>query len=267
VTAAAGGDRLKLLAIPAVRSALERELGRAIEWHEQLASTQDRARELASAGADPTVIVADEQTAGHGRGERRWLAPAGAGLLASWIFRPPPAGPALFSVLAGVAVARALEALEVREARLKWPNDVQMGGKKVAGTLAHATTGGEDVGAPGVLVLGIGVNVHQGEGDFPPELRGGATSLAAVGKSVDRLALLARLTAALDRVARPEEHERAIAEWRSRATLLGREVRIELADRSVLRGRAADLAPDGALVIETAAGRERVVAGEVSVLE
>jgi BirA family biotin operon repressor/biotin-[acetyl-CoA-carboxylase] ligase len=174
--------RLALLAIPAVRSALSLEIGRDIEYHAALASTQERARELAAAGAGPTVVVADVQTAGQGTRGRSWHAPAGTSLLASWLFRPAPAEPGLFALLAGVALARALERLGMADASLKWPNDVEAGHKKVAGALAHATTDGEG----GSLVLGIGVNVHQSESDFPAELRASATSLALAGHELDR---------------------------------------------------------------------------------
>src|SRR5205807_6283131 len=83
--------RLALLAIPAVRSAVELELARDIEYYEQVGSTQDRARELAARRAPPTIVVADEQTAGLGTKGRRWDAPRGTSLLGSWVFRPAPA--------------------------------------------------------------------------------------------------------------------------------------------------------------------------------
>lgn len=247
--------RLALLAIPAVRSALERELGRAIEYHASLPSTHDRARELGGLGSGPLVVVAEEQTAGRGTHGRWWLAPAGQGLLASWLFRPAPAEAALFALLAGVAVARALDGLSVTGARLKWPNDVELGRNKVAGALAHATTDGEG----GSLVLGVGVNVHQRSGDFPPELREKATSLALAGHTVDRLALLVRLTRELDRVAGPAERRPALEEWRKRATLLGQRVEVLRDGRPAARGIARDIAEDGALIV----GDERIVAGDV----
>jgi BirA family biotin operon repressor/biotin-[acetyl-CoA-carboxylase] ligase len=250
--------RLALLAIPAVRSALSLELGRDIEYHHTLASTQDRARELAAAGAGPSVVVADVQTAGQGTRGRSWQAPAGTSLLASWLFRPAPAEPGLFALLAGVAVARALGRLGMPEASLKWPNDVEAGHKKVAGALAHATTDGEG----GSLVLGIGVNVHQTKEDFPAELRASATSLALAGHLVDRLSLFAALTRELDRVAAPAERTAALAEWRRRSTLLGREVEVTREGRPVLRGVARDIAEDGALLV----GSERVIGGDVRAL-
>ena len=100
--------RLALLAIPAVRSALSLEIGRDIEYHAAIASTQDRARALGAAGSGSSVVVADHQTSGQGTRGRSWDAPAGTSLLASWLFRPAPAEPGLFALLAGVAVARAV---------------------------------------------------------------------------------------------------------------------------------------------------------------
>ena len=250
--------RLALLAIPAVRSALSLEIGRDIEYHAALASTQDRARALATAGSAPVVVVADHQTAGQGTRGRSWHAPPGTSLLASWLFRPAPADPGLFALLAGVAVARALEHLGVMDASLKWPNDVEVVHKKVAGALSHATTDGEG----GSLVLGIGVNVHQRSEDFPAELRGIATSLALAGHAVDRLSLLVDLTRELDRVAMPAERNAALEEWRKRSTLLGREVEVTREGRPVVRGVARDIAEDGALLV----GSERVVVGDVRAL-
>ena len=250
--------RLALLAIPAVRSALSLEIGRDIEYHQAIGSTQDRARALAAAGSGAWVVVADHQTAGQGTRGRSWEAPAGTSLLASWVFRPAPAEPGLFALLAGVAVARALERRGMREASLKWPNDVEAGHKKVAGALAHATTDGEG----GSLVLGIGVNVHQQRDDFPPDLRATATSLALAGHAVDRLSLFVDLTRELERVAITAERPAALEEWRRRSTLLGREVEVTREGRPVVRGVVRDIAEDGALLV----GSERVVVGDVRTL-
>jgi len=250
-------DRLTLLADPAVRSAFGRELGRAIEYHASIGSTQDRARELARNGvAQATVVVADQQTAGHGRGERSWLSEPGASLLASWTFRPAPAEPAFFTLLAGVAVARALRPFGVAGAGLKWPNDVWLSNGKIAGVLAHGT--GDH------LVIGIGLNVSQRE--LPRELATIATTLVRAGHDIDRLALLARITKELDAVADPANRDAALAEWRARSITLGREVEVSGAGGAPFRGKAIALADDGALVVETPYGRQRVIAGEVRVL-
>jgi len=247
--------RLALLSVPAVRSALSLEIGREIEYHAALGSTQDRARELAASGSGPVVVVADHQAVGQGTRGRSWDAPAGTSLLASWLFRPTPAEPGLFALLAGVAVARALARLGMGDASLKWPNDVEAGHRKVAGALAHATTDGEG----GSLVLGIGVNVHQRLDDFSPELRPTVTSLALTGHEVDRLSLFVDLTRELDRVAVPAERREALEEWRRRSTLIGREVEVTREGRPVVRGLARDIAEDGALLV----GSERVLVGDV----
>lgn len=254
-------DRLGLLSERAVSGAVGRELGRTIEHHASIGSTQDRGRALAEAGHAAAIVVAEEQTAGRGRQGRSWSAPAGTSLLASWVYTPLPADPALFALLAGVAVARALESLGVGGARLKWPNDVQLDGKKVAGTLADAITAGDG----GAIVLGIGVNVHQTMGDLG-ELAERATSCATLGHAVDRLALLARITVELDRLAYSvEERRAALEDWRTRSTVLGREVEVRGAAGSV-RGLAREIADDGALVLQTASGDQRILAGEVSLV-
>ncbi len=249
-------DRLALLATPAVRSAVARELDRDIEYHAVIPSTQDRARELATAGRGVLVVVADHQTAGHGRADRTWHSEPGAALLASWLYRPAPAEPALFALLAGVAVARALRSFAVADVGLKWPNDVWLSGGKVAGCVAHGT--GDD------CVVGIGLNVAQRS--FPLDLDGVATYLARAGHDVDRLALLARLTAELDRVADPAARVEALAESRKRSILLGREIEVLPTGAAPYRARAVGLAADGALVVESEQyGPQRIIAGEVRV--
>ncbi|HEV2011595.1 MAG TPA: biotin--[acetyl-CoA-carboxylase] ligase [Candidatus Limnocylindria bacterium] len=250
-------DRLGLLADPAVRSAFGREIGRAIEYHSSIGSTQDRARELARTGvAVPTLVVADQQAAGHGRGEKSWLSEPGAALLASWIFRPAPAEPGLFTLLAGVAVTKALRPFGVADLGLKWPNDVWLTNGKIAGCLAH--------GASDHLVIGIGVNVSQRE--LPREIANVATTLVRAGHDIDRLTLLARITTELDAVADRANRDAALAEWRKRSITLNREVEVSDAGSAPFRGKAIALADDGALVVETPYGQQRVIAGEVRVL-
>lgn len=251
--------RLRLLEHAAVRSAVARELGRDIEYHASIDSTQTRARALANEGSGPGIVVTDEQRAGQGTHGRAWHAAAGTSLLASWIQRPAPAAPALFAALSGVAIARAFDMLGTTKAHLKWPNDVELAGKKVAGALAH----GSSDGGGGLLVIGIGVNVHQRADDFPAELRATATSLSIAGHPADRLALLARITSELDRLEDAGERARAMVEWRERCSLIGKRVEARTAGREPMSGVATAIDDDGALLIRTAAGVERVIAGDV----
>jgi len=251
--------RLALLAHPAVASAIARELGQDIEYHERIESTQVRARELAEHGARRGVVVANAQDGGQGTRGRAWIAAPGSSLLASWIVRPAPAAPALFAALAGVAVARALASLGCEDARLKWPNDVRLAEGKVAGALAHATSDGSG----GVLVLGIGVNVHQRASDFPADLRDLATSVAIAGHEIDRLALLVRLTRELERLTAASERNAAMTEWRERSMLLRRAVNVHL-DGRAFSGTATAIDDEGALIVHTGDGVERVVTGDVT---
>ena len=252
--------RLTLLAHPAVRSALALELGRAIEYHDTIDSTQERARVLAATTALGGVVVADAQRAGPGRHGRVWHRAKGRGPAARWVVAPAPAAPAAAAVPAGVAIARALADMAVANASLKWPNDVQLEGRKVAGALAHGTSDAHG----GVLVLGIGINVHQRSEDLPPELIDTSTSLAIAGRVVDRLALFARLSAELDRVTGPAAFAAALDEWRARTPMLGRAVRVMRPDGTTLAGTATTIDDEGALLVQTPSGIERVVTGEVA---
>ncbi|MBM4421134.1 MAG: biotin--[acetyl-CoA-carboxylase] ligase, partial [Chloroflexi bacterium] len=251
-------DSLALLGEAAVRDALAQELGFAIEYHATLGSTQERAHAFAANSWRPALVVADEQTAGRGTRGRSWYSSPGSSLLASWLFRPAPGDPALVALLSAVAVARALDSVGAPGSELKWPNDVLFRGRKLAGILATGATSGSDT----MLVIGVGVNVHQAA--MPEELAGAATSLALEGFAVDRLPLLTAVTRELVRVT-AEERASCLGEWRRRAVFLGGQVAVTRPGEAVLRGVARDVDPDGALVVETAYGRQRVVTGDVTV--
>jgi len=139
-----------------------------------------------------TVVVADAQTAGRGRMGRRWMSPPGKNLYVSLLLRPPvPAVDATrLALVAGVALADAVEAVGV-PATLKWPNDLYCGGRKAAGILAEMASDPDGVRH---VVIGVGLNVNMEEADFPPDLRGAATSLRiCAGRAFRRVDLLARL--------------------------------------------------------------------------
>ncbi|HLE42598.1 MAG TPA: biotin--[acetyl-CoA-carboxylase] ligase [Methylomirabilota bacterium] len=158
-------------------------------------STQTICRRLAAEGApEGTVVVADHQRAGRGQGDRRWIAPPGAGLLVSCLLRPPaPASrwPGL-TLVAARAVAEAVAACTRVTPRVRWPNDVLVGERKLAGVLAEGV-----VGAAPFVVLGVGINVAQRADAWPPALQGHAVSLAELGHPVARETLLAAVLAEL----------------------------------------------------------------------
>lgn len=220
-------------------------------------STQTVAFDLAAGGAaDGTVVVADHQTAGRGRRGHQWEDEPGACLLVSILVRsslPLPRRP-LLSFAAAVAVAEALIDIAGVEARLKWPNDVMVSGRKIAGILLESRS----VIASAPTIIGIGVNVAQSR--FAPDLAGRATSIALeCGRAIARDALLDALLRHFD--ARRESLERegftaVRARWLVLADTIGREVRVE-----GQTGLAVGLDDDGALLLSDAGRTHRVVAG------
>ena len=218
--------------------------------YRSLASTQTLARAWAATGApEGAVVVADYQTAGRGRHGRPWTAPSGTALLFSVVLRPrlPVARWPEIPLAAGCAIAEGLETVAPVSAKLKWPNDALVGGRKVAGTLAEGVAG-----TPPLVILGIGVNVLQRDWDWPPYLAGTAGSLASLGAPVARETLLAALLGRLASwygVLLEEGFEPVRAAWRRRG-LLG--LRVPLPDGE---GTTVDLGPGGELVVRRDDGR------------
>ena len=206
-------------------------------------STNERARSLAASGAPHgTLVTADEQQAGRGRQGRVWTAPPRSAVLMSVVLRE------LSETLPLAAAVAVSEALPL-ETRIKWPNDVWIDGRKVAGILVE--------GRPqeGWAVLGVGLNVTTEE--FPGELN--ATSLRLAGADLSREAALAALLDAL-RLWLPRPRSQVLAAWRSRDALLGRTVRWSNGSNE---GTAAGVDDSGALIVETRNGRVTLDAGEV----
>ena len=215
-----------------------------VEFHERIGSTNDRARDLAAAGHEDVVVLADAQTGGRGRRGRGWTGPPG-GVYASILCRPdrPSAHVPVFTLAAAVAVVRACAPLGV-DARIKWPNDVLVGDDrtKLSGVLTEME--GES-GRVSWLVAGVGVNANVDAGALPE----GATSLRAVCGDVDRAAFVRRLLGAYhDLTSDPAS---VLPAWRDHADTLGPVV-----------GLAREVEFPGTLVVETETGVERVHAGD-----
>ena len=219
-------------------------LGRPRLHLRETGSTNDRARALAVAGAPHgTLVTTGLQTAGRGRQGRTWTTPAGRALLMSLVLRAPDR---MLPLAAAVAVAETAGP----EAAIKWPNDVLLDGRKVAGILAEARP------QDGWAVLGMGINVALRPDDFPEELRASAGSLGLEPRDVE--AFLERLLATLERTLALEPAALLDA-WRARDALRGRDV--AWADG---HGRAAGIDGDGRLVVDLPeGGRTALEAGEV----
>jgi BirA family biotin operon repressor/biotin-[acetyl-CoA-carboxylase] ligase len=214
--------------------------------HRLTDSTNERAKELAVAGAlHGTLVTADEQSAGHGRQGRVWSAPPRSAVLMSLVLRDLDE---LLPLTAAVAVCEALPV----EARVKWPNDVWVDRRKVAGILVE--------GRPqeGWAVLGIGLNVTTDA--FPPELADTATSLRLAGADTTTEAALGHLVATLARWLDAPPHA-VLAAWRSRDALRGERVRWSGGE-----GIADGIDDSGALLVRTGNGHVTLDAGEVHLL-
>jgi BirA family biotin operon repressor/biotin-[acetyl-CoA-carboxylase] ligase len=244
-----------------------RRFGNPLYYSQRIESTNDRALELLARGfPEGTLVLAEEQVRGRGRRGRTWSSPARLGVYASLLLRPPLSASLLplVSFAASLGIARVLEEELDGKTEIKWPNDLLVDGRKVAGLLAEAR-GGEE--APAVVV-GMGLNVNQSREDFPEELRDGVTSLRlASGRIWDRTLLLTALLARWE-----EEHSRLVerggeeivSRW-ERYSLLrdGAGVRADLGGE-VLHGRFRGLTPLGEMRLEMEGGNVRRVAfGEV----
>ncbi|MDW8350582.1 MAG: biotin--[acetyl-CoA-carboxylase] ligase [Anaerolineae bacterium] len=240
-----------------------------VRRYRSVTSTMDVCRAWAERGAvEGLVILADEQTAGRGRVGRAWYSPPGQSLYLSVLLRPalPPRRIGWLTMLGALAVCEMaagrgdaeLSALDARF-RLKWPNDVLLDGKKVAGVLVEASLTGDCLD---YAVLGIGLNVNTRFDDAPEDVRRRATSLCqALGHVIDRDAVLERLLAALG--ARYATLSASLlTDYARRLDTLGRRVRLQVGDEMV-EGDAARLTDDGALVVMTSDGERVVTFGDV----
>jgi BirA family biotin operon repressor/biotin-[acetyl-CoA-carboxylase] ligase len=224
-------------------------IGRTVRYFEETTSTMDEARAGADRGdsSDGAAYIAGLQTAGRGRQGRQWVSEPGAGLYVTYHLVAPADATAssLSAVAGGMAAADAVEATAGLETQLKWPNDLLLGGRKLAGILAEARFG-ERVD----VFLGIGINVRASV--LPPELRDIATSIEGAGGAVPRIeALLAALSGALEgRLRQLEDAPAALVDdWRARLVTMGQRVRLASPDGRVYEGEAIDVSPAGDLVL------------------
>ncbi len=226
------------------------EVGRwRVEHFAELDSTNRHVLDAARAGAaDGLVVVADVQTAGRGRLDRTWQAPPGSSLLVSALVRTPgDAGPVVMA--AAVALAGAVDRVAGVPAMLKWPNDLVVDDRKLAGLLAERD--GE------ALVVGAGCNVNWER--FPDDLAGSATSCnLEAGRAVDRDELLVAFLEGFAAVL--EQGGGVVDEYRARLATLGRRVRVEPVRGDPLLGTAVDVTDDGALVVRDDTGTDHAVA-------
>jgi len=244
-----------------LRRGLDTEvMGRRIIALERTSSTNDVAWQEALSGApEGTVVLAEEQTHGRGRMGRTWYSPASTGLLISAVLRPDlrPSQADLLTCMASVAVAEALRVHPGVPARIRWPNDITIRDRKVAGVLVEGRT----LATGSAFVLGIGLNANTRLDQFPQDLRDSATSLALeTGREVRRLEVARGLLRAVERWylgLRRGEYGRIARHWRRLSSTLGRRVALVENGRE-FRGRVLDLSLEDGLIVRLDAGVTRV---------
>ena len=223
-----------------------------VEFHETIDSTNRRARDLAAEGQRDVVVLADEQTGGRGRLDREWVSPSG-GIWLSILLAPeiPAAHAPIYTLAAAVATTRAVRDLGV-EATIKWPNDVLVGDRKLAGILTEMEGEADRISW---LAVGIGLNANVD----PEALHENATSLRAEVGDVDRRAVTQTLIEEFHRL--DGDHDAILPAWREYSATLGRRVRVDTPEGELV-GEAVDISVPGALEIETDDGRKTVTAGD-----
>ena len=233
-------------------------IGRDIRVFEQTTSTNDVIEKLARDGVkEGAVVFAESQTKGRGRLGRKWISPGRKGLWFSVLLRPDlrPQETTQLTVASATALRRAIQSETGLRPEIKWPNDIVIGGKKVAGILTELSA---ELDRVRHVILGIGVDVNLGAGEFPPELRKLATSLKIEsGRTISRAGLATAILRELDfdyaRICGGGFTEVA-DEWQEHCKTIGRQVTIQIGERRI-RGRAESLDDDGALLLRTDHGR------------
>ncbi len=243
------------------------DLGYRVHRHEQLDSTNGRLMAMGQAGAEhKTVLTTEWQTGGRGRRGRIWLSPLGGGLAFSVLWRSNRTASDLscLSLAVGLGLVRALRQIGLAEVQLKWPNDVLLGGRKLAGVLIELQG---DVLGPSMAVIGVGVNVR-----LPDELRNEIDQpvvdlVEGLGVAVERNYLLVQCLKYLHEVLEHYEREGFAglrAEWEANHAFHGREARMIAAQGESWSGRVAGIDEAGALLLDTDAGQRRFYSGELS---
>lgn len=248
-----------------------RVIGRDIRVFQETTSTNDVVERFASDGIkEGAVVFAESQSRGRGRLGREWMSPPGKGLWLSVLLKPDmrPQQVTQLTVAASTAVARAIQAETGLAPEVKWPNDILLRGRKVAGILTELSA---ELDRVKHVILGMGIDVNLNATDFPAAMRKLATSLKIeTGHTINRANLAVAVLKELDRDygrIRAGQFESVADEWEALCSTLGRNISVRVGDR-LLQGRAESLANDGALLLRTQHGHlEHIVGGDVTLKE
>ena len=237
-------------------------MGKTIHYFKETESTNNLARDMAGSVDEGTLIIAESQTGGRGRMGRKWISPEG-GIWLSIILKPKmqPLHAPRITLLAGVAVAKTIRSYGL-SAKIKWPNDVLINGKKVCGILTEI---GAEMDSIQYVVVGVGIDANVDTETFPEEFRDSSTSLKnEMGYDINRVEFVQKLLIELESLYlkfQKEGFTSIMEEWRIMSATMGQWVKITTQSR-IIYGEAVGVDSDGALILETGEGRlEKIVAG------
>jgi len=255
-----------------IREAIDTEVfGRPEIVHfDETDSTNVRAKALAvQNAAEGTVVVAEHQSAGRGRKQRSWFSPPGMGIYSSLILRPTisPGDAPQITLMTAVAAAEALTEVTRLPIRIKWPNDLLIGGKKVAGILTEIST---EMDAVDYVVIGLGVNVNTPATSFPVELRDIATSACIEsGTEFSRTSILAEYLGRLEdgyEVIKSGRFDRVIARWKDLSHMIGQRVTVEELE-TTYSGKVEDIDDNGVLLVrDDRGGLHRIFSADITLV-
>ncbi len=243
-------------------------IGKHVLYREEVTSTQDVAGELAQRGVEEgMVVISERQTRGRGRKGRSWDSPAGGGIYLSIVLRPNFSLTQVIQIplIAGVAVSRAIKRVTPLQPRIKWPNDITIGGKKVGGILTETSS---EIDRVNYIVLGIGINVNTQRSLLPEPIRVVATSLAEeCGEYVSRVRFLQCLLAEFETLYNEflvSGFDTIRKEWKALDNTIGSWVKVSSGEEEI-EGEALDIDREGFLLIRKKDGDvKRIISGDVS---
>lgn len=234
------------------------DFGRSIHYEEVVETTQKVAHRLANEGAkEGTIVVAEEQSNGRGRMDRKWVSPKYTGIWLSIILRPnlPPHKAPQLTLIAAVSVVQAIEEVTGLSPEIKWPNDVLLNGKKITGILTEMQADADRIAS---IIMGIGINVNQSKEDYPPELQDKATSLAIEkGQKISRAELIQALLLKLENLYKiyiEKGFHPIKLLWESYAVSIGKYITARTLTGAIA-GKAIGITDEGVLLLEDGEGK------------
>ncbi len=241
---------------------------KSIEYFKEIDSTNIKAKDLAEEGApEGTVVIAEKQEKGRGRRGRTWLSPEGDGIYVSLILRPamPPSGAPKITLMTAVAVAEALLSLVNINITIKWPNDILVRDKKLAGILTEIST---DMDAVNYIIVGLGLNVNTPTHHFSEELKGRATSLnIETGKPVSRTRLVRAYLEFFEKyyeMFKTNNFAPIMTQWKQRSNIIGQRIMVDVIGKKHV-GEVTDIDDEGVLILkDDEGGFQRIFSGDIT---